>query len=335
MEGSELSTSEGQYDIVIAGQGAAGFAAALYAARYQTKVAVIGETFGGETAIGGSIENYPGYVDIDGFDLMMHFRAQAEKYEVPIVDDKVSKIVNVGACYEVETEYGGKYQAQTVILAVGRERRKLGLAQEEEWTGRGVSFCSVCDAPLHRDNTVAVVGGGNAAVEGAVLLAKYATQVYLIYRGAEFFRPERIIVEELNRTANVTQLLETNVVELKGEDGLEGIVLDKRHNGSNELVVDGIFIEIGADPRAELPKQLGVALNDEEEVIVDKHMRTNVPGIFAAGDLTDASGDLKQTVTAAAQGAVAASTAYKYVMEHPQACTWHARAIEPEAAVTA
>ena len=139
-----MSASEGQYDIVIAGQGAAGFAAALYAARYQTSVVVIGETFGGETAIGGSIENYPGYVDIDGFDLMMHFRAQAEKYEVPIVDDKVSKIRGVDACYEVETEYGGAYQAQTVILAVGRERRKLGLAHEEEWTGRGVSFCSVC-----------------------------------------------------------------------------------------------------------------------------------------------------------------------------------------------
>lgn len=334
LEGIELSASEGQYDIVIAGQGAAGFAAALYAARYQTSVVVIGETFGGETAIGGSIENYPGYVDIDGFDLMMHFRAQAEKYDVPIVDDKVSKIGSVGACYEVETEYGGAYQAQTVILAVGRERRKLGLAHEEEWTGRGVSFCSVCDAPLHRGNTVAVVGGGNAAVEGAVLLAKYAEQVYLTYRGPEFFRPERIIVDELNRTPNVTQLLETNVVELKGEDGLESIVLDRPHDGSSELAVDGIFIEIGADPRADLPKQLGVALNDEQEVIVDKHMRTNVPGIFAAGDLTDASGDLKQTVTAAAQGAIAASTAYKYVMEHPRACAWHAKAVESEAAVT-
>ena len=327
-----MATTQGQYDIVIAGQGAAGFAAALYAARYQTKVAVIGETFGGETAIGGSIENYPGYVDIDGFDLMMHFREQAEKYDVPIVDDKVTKVVGVEGCYEVETEYSGTYQTQTVILAIGRERRKLGLPNEEEWIGRGVSFCSVCDAPLHKGNVVAVVGGGNAAVEGAVLLAKYATQVYLIYRGSEFFRPERIIVDELNRTPNVTQLLETNVVELQGADGLEGIAIDRPHDGSSELKVDGIFIEIGADPRADIPKELGMNLNDEDEVIVDTAMRTNVPGIFAAGDLTNASGDLKQTITAAAQGAIAASTAYKYIMEHPQACPWHAGALVAEEA---
>ena len=330
-----MTTSQGQYDIVIAGQGAAGFAAALYAARYQTKPVVIGETFGGETAIGGSIENYPGYVDIDGFDLMMHFRDQAVKYDVPIVDDKVTRVVGAEGCYEVETEYSGTYQTQTVILAVGRERRKIGIANEEEWTGRGVSFCSVCDAPLHKDNVVAVVGGGNAAVEGAILLAKYATQVYLVYRGSEFFRPERIIVDELNRTPNVTQLLETNVVELKGTDGLEGIALDRPLNGSRELTVDGIFIEIGADPRADIPKELGIHLNDEDEVIVDRDMRTNVPGIFAAGDLTNASGDLKQTITAAAQGAIAASTAYKYIMEHPMACPWHAVAIPQEEAVTA
>ncbi len=330
-----MTTVQGQYDIVIAGQGAAGFAAALYAARYQTKPVVIGETFGGETAIGGSIENYPGYVDIDGFDLMMHFRDQVVKYDVPIVDDKVTKVVGVEGCYEVETEYSGTYQAQTVILAIGRERRKLGLPNEEEWTGRGVSFCSVCDAPLHRDNVVAVVGGGNAAVEGAVLLAKYATQVYLIYRGSEFFRPERIIVEELNRTPNITQLLETNVVELQGTNDLEGIRIDRQLNGSTELPVDGIFIEIGADPRADIPKELGIHLNDEDEVIVDKGMRTNVPGIFAAGDLTDASGDLKQTITAAAQGAIAASAAYKYIMEHPAACPWHAAALPQEEAVTA
>ena len=330
-----MTTTQGQYDIVIAGQGAAGFAAALYAARYQTKPVVIGETFGGETAIGGSIENYPGYVDIDGFDLMMHFRDQVVKYDVPIVDDKVTKVVGVEGCYEVETEYSGTYQTQTVILAIGRERRKLGLPNEEEWTGKGVSFCSVCDAPLHKDNVVAVVGGGNAAVEGAVLLAKYATQVYLIYRGSEFFRPERIIVDELNRTPNVTQLLETNVVELQGTDDLEGIRIDRPYNGSDELTVDGIFIEIGADPRADIPKELGMNLNDEDEVIVDTAMRTNVPGIFAAGDLTNASGDLKQTITAAAQGAIAASAAYKYIMEHPAACPWHATALPQEEAVTA
>ncbi len=328
-----MANSQAQYDVVIAGQGAAGFAAALYAARYQMSPVVIGETFGGETAIGGTIENYPGHVEIDGFDLMTHFRSQAEKYSVPIVNDKVTTAASVDACFEVETEGGDSFRAQILILAVGRERRKLGLQHEEEWTGRGVSYCSVCDAPLHRGNTVAVVGGGNAAVEGAVLLSRYAEQVYLVYRGTEFFRPDAIVADELNRTANVTQLLETNVVELKGTDGLEGISLDKPFNGSRQLDLDGIFIEIGADPRADLPRQLGVVLNEQGEVMVDKGMRTNVHGVFAAGDLTDASGDLKQTITAAAQGAIAASTAYKHVTEHPWACPCHSMAVGRELAV--
>ena len=319
-----MTADNNVYDVVIAGQGAAAFAAGLYAARYQAKTVIIGETFGGETAIGGLIENYPGHVDIDGFDLMMHFREQVANYDVPIIDDKVEKVTPVGDCYEVDTGLGSRYQTQTIILAVGRERRKLGLEYEEDWTGRGVSFCSVCDAPLHRGNVVAVVGGGNAAVEGAILLAKYATDVYLIYRGEDFFRPEPVLITELKKTNNIHCLLQTNVTELKGTDGLDSIVIDKPYEDKHELKVDGIFMEIGADPRIELPSQLGVALNDQDEVMVNKQMQTNVHGIFAAGDLTDGSGDLKQTITAAAQGAIAASTAYKYLMEHPQMCAWHA-----------
>ena len=143
-----MSSSTQEYDALIVGQGAAAFAAALYAARYQMKTIIIGETFGGETATGGLIENYPGYPEIDGYDLMVKFREQAEKYEVPIVDDKVGSIDRTGHCFEAKTGLGDTYQATTVILAVGRERRKLGLEHEDEWTGKGVSFCSTCDAPL-------------------------------------------------------------------------------------------------------------------------------------------------------------------------------------------
>ena len=157
-----MTSENRQYDVLIVGQGAAAFAAALYAARYQMRPIVIGEIFGGETATGGLIENYPGYPEIDGYDLMMKFREQAEKYEVPIVDDKVESIDRTAHCFEAKTGLGDTYQTTTVILAVGRERRKLGLQHEDEWTGRGVSFCSTCDAPLHRGNVVGVVGGGDA-----------------------------------------------------------------------------------------------------------------------------------------------------------------------------
>ena len=318
-----MTEAKTEYDVLIAGQGAAAFAAALYAARYQMSPIVIGETFGGETATGGTIENYPGYLEIDGFELMMKFKEQAEQYDVPVLDDKVVSLSQNGDGFEATTAGGDKYTSRSVVLAVGRERRKLGLEHEEEWTGRGVSFCSTCDAPLHRGNTVAIVGGGNAAAEGAVLLGKYADQVYIIYRGEAFTRPEPVNVLRLDEAENVEQVLETNVVELKGEDGLTGIVLDRPINGTNKLTVDGLFIEIGADPRVDLPQQLGVELNEKNEVVVDKLMRTNIHGVFAAGDLTDASGDLKQTVTAAAQGARAATSAYAEVAAHPKACLWH------------
>ncbi len=308
---------EEMYDVVIVGQGAAAFSAALYAARYQMKSVVIGETFGGETALGGLIENYPGYPEIDGFDLMMKFREQVERYDVPIVDDKVVEIKRDRHYFESKTATGETYGSSTVILSVGRERRKLGLRHEEEWIGKGVSFCSTCDAPLHRGNLVAVVGGGNAAVEGAVLLSKYAKEVYIIYRGKEFTRPEPVTIKLLNEASNIRQIMNTNVIKLNGdEQGLSSVVMDRDFGGETELNVDGIFIEIGADPRIELATQLGLDLNGQNEVVVDSRMESSVHGVFGAGDLTDASGDLKQTVTASAQGAIAATSAYADVSEH-------------------
>jgi thioredoxin reductase (NADPH) len=317
-------TTDFVYDVAIVGQGAAGYSAALYAARYQIHPVVLGGTFGGETATGGLIENYPGFPEIDGFELMLKFREQAEKYEVPIVDENVASIARVGDCFILTTDEDNTYRAASVLLAVGRERRKLELEHEDEWTGKGVSYCSTCDAPLHRDNVVGVVGGGDAAVKGAVLLSKYARQVYVIYRGDRFNRPEAANLRQMENSPNVQSLFNTNVVELKGEDGLSGVVLDNQVNGSNELSLDGLFIEIGADPRGELARQLGAALNELGEIKVDNRGRTSVEGVFAAGDVTDGSGDLKQTITAAAQGAVAATTAYEYISEYGNACELHA-----------
>ena len=314
-----------QYDVIIVGQGAAAYAAGLYAARYQMRSLVIGETFGGETAIGGLIENYPGYAGIDGFELMMKMKQQVETYGVQIVDERVDTITRDNDCFEARSATG-LYQGASVILAVGRERRKLGLPHEDEWTGKGVSFCATCDAPLYRGKVAAVVGGGNSAVEGAILLAKYASKAYIIYRGESFTRPEPINRRLLEESPNLEVVLKANVVELKGKDGLTGVVVDQQRNGTQELALDGLFIEIGADPRVELAQQLGVKLADSGEVAVDNVMHTSVPGVFAAGDLTDASSALKQTITAAAQGAIAAMSAYAYVSEHPDACSLHAMA---------
>ncbi len=323
----QLTDPTERYDVLIAGQGAAAFSAGLYAARYQIKTLIVGGIFGGETATGGMIENYPGYPEIDGFELMLKFREQIDKYGVPVIDENVVSIKRLDHAFTVGTDGGQTFTATTAILAIGRERRRLSLDHEEEWTGRGVSFCSTCDAPLHRGNTVAVVGGGNAAVEGAILLGKYADKVYLIYRQENLTRPEPINLHLLDQAKNVEKILGTRVVELKGDNGLTGVVLNKTFRGKKELELDGLFIEIGADPRSGLAVQLGADLNDRDEVLVDKEMRTTVHGLFAAGDLTDASGDLKQTITAAAQGAIAATSAYSEVNMHPNACNWHTNAL--------
>ncbi len=335
-------------DVLIAGQGAAAFAAALYSARYQMKTIVAAESFGGETAIGGLIENYPGTPDIDGFDLMLKFKEQVDSLDVPVLGQNLTSVVRENGsfvCTLGEGDTSDAVEANAVILCIGRERRKLGLPKEEEWTGNGVSYCSTCDAPLYRGkDAAAVVGGGNAAVEGAILLARYARHVYLLYRGNRLWRPEPIQLKVLSQIPNVRLLLNTTVIELLGDDvaGLQGVRISRpmdddekidihpdqtqpmNHSrdgdhGSHVIDLDGLFVEAGADPRLDIPHQLNLELNRETgEVHVDRGQRTSFPGIYAAGDLTDGT-NLKQTVTAAAQGAIAALSAYSYVLggEHP------------------
>ena len=304
-------------DVLIAGLGAAAYSAALYCKRYQIDTVIVGEEFGGETAIGGLIENYPGQPDIDGFDLMMKFKEQVDNLNTETFDSNLKSVEKISdGNFRSTLDSGEIFLSKSVILAMGRERRKLGLDNEEEWMGKGVSYCSTCDAPLYKNKeSVAVIGGGNAAVEGAILLSKYAKKVYLVYRGIKFFRPEPILLEILNNSENITILLETEVNSLLGDEkGLTGIEINNNINQKKHISLDGIFVEIGADPRLEIPNQLGLKINSETgEVHVDKHQSTSETGIYAAGDLTDGT-DLKQTITAASQGAIAALSAYQNVL---------------------
>ena len=170
---------------------------------------------------------------------------------------------------------------------------------------------------------MAVVGGGDAAAKGAVLLGKYASRVYLIYRKDQLTRPEPVNIEMVNKSENLVQVSATNVIGLIGDDKLERIALDRPHEGSSELDVDGIFIEIGADPRNKLALPLGVMTNSQGEIMVSRMGETTVSGVFAAGDVTDATGELKQTITSTAQGVIAATSAYRYITEHGNMCQMH------------
>jgi len=249
---------------------------------------------------------------------MMKFKEQVDNLDTPTEYSNLVSVEKKGDAFHCVLENGTEVEAISVILAVGRERRKLHLPKEEEWTGRGVSYCSTCDAPLYRNKAAAaVVGGGNAAVEGAVLLAKYAETVYLIYRRGEFTRPEPILLKVLDQTPNVKVLFNTEVSELVGSDdaGLTAIRVNNPWEGKDVLEVDGLFVEAGADPRLDIPNQLGLEINQNTgEVHVDKGLNTSVEGVYAAGDLTDGT-ELKQTITAAAQGAIAALSSYQHIME--------------------
>ena len=310
-----MDTVAKEIDVLIAGQGAAAYAAALYTGRYRMDTVVAGALFGGETATGGLIENYPGSPEIDGYELMLRFKSQVETLGVPIVGEDLADIEVQGQDFMCTLSDGARYLTRSVILAIGRERRTLGLPHEVEWTGKGISYCSTCDAPLHRNSeAVVVVGGGNAAVEGAILIAKYAKTVYLSYRRERLFRPEPILLQTLDKTANINTLFGSQIVELLGDDtkGLAHVRFNKPWGTDEQdvLSVNGLFIEAGADPRNELPKKLGVEIDPTtNELNVDKGQATNIPGLFAAGDITNGSG-LKQTITAASQGAIAALSAY-------------------------
>ena len=299
-------------DLLIAGQGAAGYSAALYSARYQVKTMIIGGEFGGETAIGGLIENYPG-IEVDGFDLMMNMKDQVLKYDVELFEENALNIEIDGDNFNIKTD-SSEISAKSIILCVGRERRKLNLPNEDSLVGKGVSYCSTCDAPLYKDKEVVVVGGGNAAVEGAVLISKYAKKVHLIYRGESLHRPEKVLLKQLGECANIDIHLESEIKEIiENNNGVTGVNVVS--SGTLKSInCDGIFIEIGADPRLELANQLDLSIDPEtNEVSVNKLMETSLKGVFAAGDLTNASGPLKQTVTAAGQGAIAALSAYTYL----------------------
>ncbi len=315
--------SDNVYDLVIIGSGAAGLSAAIYAGRYLMKVLVVEGVFGGETAVAGTIWNYPGVKGADGFDLMQTMKEQAKEVGAKFVNGKVSAVINENNCYTVSI--GEKqFFTKTVLFAQGSERRRLGLPNEKELTNKGVHFCTTCDGPLYGGKTVAMVGGGDASVKGVNLLLNYASKIYFIVRGSQM-RAEPINVSDMQKNGHgkVEILYDTQVEEIHGSALLEKIVISKEHNGSKELVLDGLFVEIGANPDVALAQSVGVTLDGLGYVAVDNFMQTNVSGIYAAGDAVNHFGGFKQTVTAAALGAVAATSAYNYHKKHGNLCEVH------------
>lgn len=301
------------YDTIIIGSGSAGSTAAIYATRYSLKTLMLGGPMpGGLITEALEIENYPGYLSISGMDLANKFIQQAQalgaKYEVEVV----KSIEKQDDLFVVKT-FNSEYFAKTVILAMGTKHKKLGIKGEQEFAGRGVSYCATCDGPFFKDKIVAVIGAGNSAVEGAQEISAHAKKVYLIYRSTDKLAAAPVYVEHMRKNPLIQEISGTNVLEIIGSSKVEKIQLDKAFEGQNELDVDGVFIQIGYAPQSELPRMLGVDLTVSGYVIVDAGMGTNVKGVFCAGDLNTSSNMLHQQVTSAADGAVAAQSVYRYI----------------------
>lgn len=300
-----------EYDLMILGGGIAGMTAAIYAVRYNLKTIVIGQSFGGAGNLAGHIENWPGFVGT-GAELMTKVYEQAKHAGAHFIEGEISSINKSKNTFSVEVGEN-KIQAKSIILALGMQHRKLGVKGEKELLGKGVSYCATCDGMFFKGKTVMVVGGSDSAAKAALYLSEIAKKVYVSYRKGEM-RCEPISLKKLHGKENVEISYFTNPVEILGDKKVTGIILSQEEGSKKKelkLDVDGIFVEIGAAPVIEVVQPLGVQLNEGGFIMIDRNCKTNVEGVFAAGDDTDTS--FKQLIVGASEGAMAAKSAHEFL----------------------
>lgn len=299
------------YDVIIVGGGAAGLTAAVYTCRKQFKTLVVSIDIGGQTNLTNHIENYPGVDAMPGPQLMSKFKENAETFGAEFMTAKLMKVnKNEDNTFTLELSTGDTKTCKAVILAYGKVPRKLGIPGEEQFFGRGLSTCVTCDAPLFKNKRVAVIGGGNSAVEGTIELAGLASDVSIVHRRTQY-RADEITVEKLKNNEKINELLEYIPVEIKGDKFVTGLVVENvKTKERKEIEIDGVFSEIGFESDASAVAHL-VKLTPRNEVIIDEFGNTSEAGIFAAGDVTQTP--YKQTIISAGQGATAALEAHKWL----------------------
>lgn len=296
------------YDIIIVGAGPAGLTAAIYARRANKKVLVLeANTYGGQIINTSSIENYPVNPGISGFDFATKLYNQTKDLGAEIKFEKVIDIKEQEVITTKET-----YKTKTIILATGADNRKLKLENEEKLTGKGISYCATCDGPFYKNKTVAVNGGGNTALEDAIYLSDIAQTVYLIHRRDEF-KAEQVLIDQLKEKQNIKTILNSTITKINGENKLESIEITNNNKETKTLELDALFIAVGQVPETENFKKL-INIDEKGYVIATEDCKTNIPNIFVAGD--NRTKQLRQLVTAASDGAVAATQAIKYINDN-------------------
>lgn len=303
-----------KYDIIIIGAGPAGLTAAIYARRAAKTVLVLeANTYGGQIIDAPDIENYPAAAHISGPDFAQKIYQQAVDLGADVEFEKVTEIKDHGESKTVITE-DGEYEAKAVIIATGSSNRKLGLKNEEQLVGRGISYCATCDGAFYKDKVVAVVGGGNTALASALYLSDITKTVYLIHH-RDTLRGSEVSVLKLKGKPNVELVLNNQVTELLADKKLRAIKLQDKDSSSKELEIDGLFVAVGREPETKEFAEL-IKLDEAGYIISTEDCHTNVEGIFVAGD--NRTKEVRQLVTATSDGAVAATEAVKFLNAHGQ-----------------
>ncbi|MED1954938.1 thioredoxin-disulfide reductase [Brevibacillus nitrificans] len=300
------------YDVIIAGAGPAGMTAAVYTSRANMSTLMLERGIpGGQMANTEEIENYPGFTSILGPDLSTKMFEHAQQFGAEYAYGEIKEIRDEAPYKRVVT--GDKeYLAKSVIIATGAEHRLLGAPGEKELSGRGVSYCAVCDGAFFRNKELVVVGGGDSAVEEAVFLTRFATKVTIIHRRDQF-RAQKILQKRAFENEKIEVIWDTQVKEIRGEGKVQSVLLENLKTGEqSEFATDGVFIYVGMDPLTESVRPLGIT-NDAGYVLTDEKMNTKVKGVFAAGDVREKL--LRQVVTATGDGSIAAQSAQHYVEE--------------------
>ena len=290
------------YDIIIIGAGPAGLTAAIYALRANKKVLVLeAKTYGGQIVNASNIENYPGIKSISGFDFSTNLYNQVKDLGGEI---KIETVININDKKEVTTNKD-KYKGKAIIIATGSNNRKLNIDKEEDFIGKGVSYCATCDGAFYKDKDVMVVGGGNTALEDSLYLSNIVNKVYLVHRRDEF-RGENKFVEEIKSKDNIELVLNSTIKSINGTDTLESVEIKDKNNNITNIKVNGLFIAIGQEPKNEIFKNI-INIDSNGYIETNDGVHTNIDGIYVAGDCRNK--DLRQLTTAVSDGSIAATTA--------------------------
>lgn len=302
------------YDLIIIGAGPAGMTAGVYAARKKLKTLIISKDIGGQTAWSSDIENYLGFSMITGPDLVKKFEEHLEEFkddvELRVSISGIKKLAKKGGDFVVTTGDGKTEMARAIIIAGGKVPRALGVAGEKEFLNRGVTYCAWCDGPLFKGKDVAIIGGGNSALDAALNVSKLVNQIYIINITPEL-TGDPVMIDKVTALPHIRIMNSTEVVEIEGDRIVDSVRVRSRDGGlEKDLPVSGVFIEVGSLPATDYIKD-SIKLNKDGEIIIDKHNMTSLEGVFAAGDITDVIE--KQIIVAAGEGAKAAIQASQYL----------------------